>query len=102
MQSMPLLDVTALNPKQLEKAAKLFDEICQKPRLPLHQIDKDTVRHELDERFGREVLRSLEPSRKPFTRCTVSSSPLFSSLCKIFRTKDANSLNASTIIVFDK
>jgi hypothetical protein len=56
MQSMPLLDVTALKPKQLEKAAKFFDEICQKPLLPLHQIDKDTVRHELDEQFGREVL----------------------------------------------
>lgn len=56
LQSMPIMDVTALKPKQLEKAGKLFDEICQKPLLPLHQIDKDTVRHELGERFGHEVL----------------------------------------------
>ncbi len=43
----------------------------------------------------------LEPYCKPFPRCTVSSTPLFFSLCKIFRTKDANSLYASTIIVFE-
>jgi hypothetical protein len=56
MQSLTVLDVTALKAKQLEKAAKLFDEMCEKPLLPLHEIDKDAVRHELDERFGREVL----------------------------------------------
>jgi len=43
----------------------------------------------------------LEPYCKPFPRYTVSSTPLFFSLCKIFRTKDANSLNSSTIIVLD-
>ena len=30
--------------------------MCHKSMLPLHEIDKDIVRHELDERFGREVL----------------------------------------------
>ena len=50
------MDVSALKPAQLEKAAKLFDEMSNKPMLPLHQIDRDSVRQELDERFGREVL----------------------------------------------
>src|SRR6266849_515049 len=36
------------------------------------------------------------------SRHTVSSTPLFSSPCKIFRTNDGNSLNTSTIKVFDK
>jgi len=61
MQSMPLLDVTTLQPNQLVNAVRLFDEMCDKPMLPLHEIDKDTVRHELDERFGLEVL-DLHPS----------------------------------------
>jgi hypothetical protein len=56
LQSMPILDMTALTPKHLEKASKLFDEICEKPMLPLNEIERDTARHELDERFGREVL----------------------------------------------
>jgi hypothetical protein len=56
MQNMPVLDVTALTQEQLKKAARLFDRICDKPMLPLHEIDIDGVRHELDELFGREVL----------------------------------------------
>jgi hypothetical protein len=56
LQSMPVLDVTALNSKQLHKATKLFDEVSNKTLLPLHEIDKDAVRHELDKRFGCEVL----------------------------------------------
>jgi len=56
LQSMPTMDVSALKPAQLEKAAKLFDETSGKRMLPLHQIDKDTIRKELDEQFGREVL----------------------------------------------
>ncbi len=53
---MPILDVTGLNAKHLAKAVKLFDEICEKPLSPLHEIDNDPVRKELDERFGAEVL----------------------------------------------
>lgn len=56
LQSMPIMYVTALTSKQLEKAAELFDQMSDKSLLPLHEIDKDSVRHELDERFGREVL----------------------------------------------
>src|SRR5713226_2670567 len=40
-------------------------------------------------------------SYRPLHRYSVNSTPLFSSLCKIFRTNDVNSLNTSTIIVFD-
>src|SRR6266446_6808309 len=42
------------------------------------------------------------PVSKPLQGCTVSSTPLFSSLCKIIRVNDTDSLNASTIIIFDK
>jgi len=56
LQDMPILNVNALKPAQLSKAAELFEAMSAKPLLPLHEIDKDTVRQELDERFGREVL----------------------------------------------
>ena len=56
MEDLPILDVTALSGKQLERAVKLFDEMCNEPMVPIHEIDKDPVRRELDERFGREVL----------------------------------------------
>src|SRR6266581_7264263 len=39
---------------------------------------------------------------QPLHGSTVGSTPLFSSLCKIFRTNDVNSPNTSTIIVLDK
>lgn len=65
LQTMPILDITALKPQALHKAAKLFDEMCQKPFLPLHEIDKDPVRKELDERFGREVLGFPQPMFQP-------------------------------------
>ncbi len=56
LQTLPVLDVPALAPPKLEAAVKIFDSMCYKPMLPIHQIDKDPVRKELDERFGREVL----------------------------------------------
>jgi hypothetical protein len=56
LQTLPVLDVTALTPKQLAKAVALFDAMSGQPLLPLNEIDKDTVRKELDERFGKEVL----------------------------------------------
>lgn len=56
LQIMPILDVTALTPHQLDRAVKLFNSMCYKPMLPIHEIDKDPVRKELDERFAREVL----------------------------------------------
>jgi len=56
LQIMPVLDVSGLTPQQLERAVQLFDSMCLKPMLPIHEIDKDPVRKELDERFAREVL----------------------------------------------
>jgi len=54
-----------LKPKQLQKAVKVFDEMCQKSLLPLHEIDKDPVRKELDGRFAREVLELLKSILQP-------------------------------------
>ena len=59
LQGMFILNVAALKPKQIEKAVKIFDEMNQKHLLPIHEIDKDPVRKELDNRFAREVLGRL-------------------------------------------
>ena len=56
LRTLPVLDVTVLSKEQLKAAGKLFAEIAGRDLLPLHQLDKDDVRCELDERFGREVL----------------------------------------------
>jgi len=56
LHALPVIDVTALNPVQLAEAARLFDEMCQKELRPVHDIDEDPVRRDLDEKFGREVL----------------------------------------------
>jgi hypothetical protein len=56
LQTLPILDVTALKPKQLAGAVALFDAMSQQSLLPLHEIDKDLVRRELDENMGRNVL----------------------------------------------
>jgi hypothetical protein len=56
MEDLPILDVTALSGKQIESAVTIFDEMCYKQMVPMHEIDKDQVRKELDQRFAREVL----------------------------------------------
>jgi hypothetical protein len=40
---------------RFEAAVKIFDEMCYKQLLPIHEIDKDATRKGLDERFAREV-----------------------------------------------
>ena len=60
LQTLPILDVTALEPKWLAEAVKLFDAMSEKPLLPLHEIDKDPIRKALDEAFARDVLRLPE------------------------------------------
>lgn len=60
LQTLPVLDVTALEPKVLAEAVKLFDTMSEQPLLPLHEIDSDPVRKELDEAFARNVLRLPE------------------------------------------
>ena len=56
LQTLPVLDVNALTPQQLAKAVALFDDMSGKPLLPLHEIDIDLIRKELDEKFARIVL----------------------------------------------
>ena len=61
LQTLPILDVTALEPKLLAEAVKLFDAMSEQPLLPLHELDRDPIRRELDEAFARNVLRLSEP-----------------------------------------
>ncbi len=56
LQTLPILDVTTLNPDQLERAVQLFNETNQLPLKPLHELDKDENRKTLDRRFYGEVL----------------------------------------------
>lgn len=56
LQDLPVLDVPALPQNRLSIAARIFDEISDKPLRPANEIDQDPVRRELDERFGREVM----------------------------------------------
>ncbi len=56
LHTLPVLDITALTSKQFKEAVKIFDSMCDKPMLPLHQMDKDPVRKKLDEQFCKKVL----------------------------------------------
>lgn len=56
LHTLPVLDVTALTADQLAEAGKLFDEFCQKPLLPVHEMEKDPIRQALDEQFITRVL----------------------------------------------
>ena len=61
LQTLPVLDVTALKPKQLVEAVRLFNAMSAQPLLPLHEIDRDPVRRKLDEDFARGVLGLAAP-----------------------------------------
>ena len=61
LHTLPILDVTALEPKLLAEAVKLFDAMCEQPLLPLHEMDSDPIRKKLDEAFARNVLKLPEP-----------------------------------------
>ena len=56
LSSLPVLDVTAFTDEQLQRAAQLFDETCQLPLKPIHELDQDENRKLLDRRFYSEVL----------------------------------------------
>lgn len=60
LHTLPILDVTVLEPNLLAEAVKLFDAMNEQPLLPLHKLDGDPVRKELDEAFARNVLRLPE------------------------------------------
>ena len=61
LHTLPILDVTALEPKLLAEAVKLFDAMSEQSLLPLHELDRDPIRKELDEAFARNVLKLPEP-----------------------------------------
>lgn len=65
LQNLPVLDVTALKPKQLAQAVKLFDTMSGQTLLPFHEIDRDPVRKKLDEDFARKVLGLAAPILAP-------------------------------------
>ena len=56
LQHLPILDVTALTPEQLQTAVRIFDETCELPLKPLHELHIDDNRKLLDRRFYGEVL----------------------------------------------
>ncbi len=56
LQNLPVLDVTALTADQLAEAGKLFDEFCEKPLMPVHEMVNDPIRKALDEQFITRVL----------------------------------------------
>jgi hypothetical protein len=56
LENFPVLDVTKLSKKQIAAAAKIFDETSDLNLLPINELDEDTNRKLIDERFGREVL----------------------------------------------
>ena len=65
LHTLPVLDLSALSAKQRCAAVGLFDSMCRKQLLPIHEIDKDPTRKELDERFCREVLNLPESIMAP-------------------------------------
>ena len=56
LATLPVLDVTALSADQLQRAAKIFDETCQLPLKPVHELDIDENRKLLDRRLYGEAL----------------------------------------------
>lgn len=56
LDSLPTLDITQLSAPDLAKATKIFDDLCDDDMQPIHEIDRDATRRDLDERFGREIL----------------------------------------------
>lgn len=65
LHGFTILNVSALKPEQIQKAVKVFDQMCHKSMLPIHDIANDPARKELDERFCHEVLGMAEPLLRP-------------------------------------
>ena len=56
LPNIPTLDVTKLNPTQLEAAVQIYDDLCQKPLMPTSEAYRDPIRQELDRLLLTEVL----------------------------------------------
>ena len=61
LQFLSVFDVTALKPEQLNEAVTPFDTMSGKELRPLHEVDRDPIRQELDEKFARNVLDLSAP-----------------------------------------
>ncbi|MGO8792406.1 MAG: hypothetical protein ACLQVL_34175 [Terriglobia bacterium] len=80
LHDLPVLDVTVLTPTQLKAAARIFDDLKDESLLPFNEIDKDSVRRELDDRFASEVLGLPESVTQPggpleLTRMKLAQEP---------------------------
>jgi hypothetical protein len=58
---LPVLDLTALTPTLIAEAVKLFDGVSGKEFRPLHEINNNPVRRELDEKFAPDMLGLAAP-----------------------------------------
>ena len=56
LESLPVLDVTALSKEALTKAVAIFDDMKHKELKPMNEIAHDAVRTEIDTRLATEVL----------------------------------------------
>lgn len=65
LHAMPVLDVRQLTKRQRQRLTKAFDELSDRPLLPLSQIDNDEVRKAIDDAFvGALNLPDLTDLRK--------------------------------------
>ena len=53
---LPILDVTSLSDQQVKAGAQVFDNFAASELLPLHELNNDTNRQNLDRRFLTECL----------------------------------------------
>lgn len=53
---IPALDVTKLSKDQIQAGVSIFDDLCDKPLLPVSEAFRDDTRQELDRRLFLEVL----------------------------------------------
>jgi len=65
LQTLPVLDVTALTSEQLAQAVAIFDELCEQPMKPIHELHQDPIRQKLDEQFITRVLGLPETLFEP-------------------------------------
>lgn len=60
LQTLPVLEVTALSKEALAQAVSIFEDLKDRPLRPVNEIANDPVRAELDERLCRDVLGMLQ------------------------------------------
>ena len=53
---IPILNFSKLHYKQIQAAARIYDDLRKKNMLPSNEAHQDPVRHELDQRIITEVL----------------------------------------------